>query len=115
MAIIVTNPSGGSPPNYWCKNPSCVSDLNAACPNELKKKNSAGQVVGCLSACEKFKTDQYCCRGAHSTPQTCKSRNWPVNYPAMFKKACPMAYSYAYDDSTSTYFCRNTNYIVQFC
>ncbi|CAF1132308.1 unnamed protein product, partial [Brachionus calyciflorus] len=69
-------------------------------------RNYRGLTLGLkgLSACEKFRTDQYCCRDAFGTPQTCKSSNWPVNYPSVFKQACPSANSYAYDDSTSTFF-----------
>jgi hypothetical protein len=49
--------------NYWCTSAECVKDLDLICPEELKKENSKGDVIGCLSACEKFKTDQYCCTG----------------------------------------------------
>ena len=115
MTIEVTNPTVQSNNNYWCKNVACLKDLNSICPSQLKKFNSAGQVIGCLSACEKFNTDQYCCRGAFGTPDTCKSSTWPVNYPSVFKTACPAAYSYAYDDNTSTFFCRTTNYNIKFC
>lgn len=114
MSIEIESPAPGSGA-YWCKNPKCSQDLNQICPNELKKLNSNGRVVGCVSACEKFQTDQYCCRGAHNQPHTCRSSDWPFNYPAIFKKACPDAYSYAYDDHTSTFFCRNTNYKIIFC
>ena len=101
--------------NYWCKTTECKTDLNSICPDELKVKNGQNQVIACLSACEKFNTDQYCCRKAHDKPETCRSIDWPFNYPAIFKKACPMAYSYAYDDHTSTFFCTNTDYIITFC
>jgi hypothetical protein len=50
---------------YDCGAPSCIRDLNPTCPAELQQKDSAGNVVGCLSACEKFNTDAYCCRGAY--------------------------------------------------
>lgn len=78
----------------------------------------AGWTVSCMSACMKFNTDQYCCRGAHDQPHTCKARDWPVNYPAIFKSACPDAYSYAYDDETSTFTCKGkpaANYLITFC
>lgn len=102
-------------PYYWCKNPACRTNINDRCPPELQKKNSAGRVVACFSACMKFNTDQYCCRGAFNRPETCKSSTWAVNYPKIFKDACPDAYSYAYDDLSSTFFCRNTNYNIKFC
>ncbi|XP_044020754.1 pathogenesis-related protein 5-like [Aphidius gifuensis] len=103
---------------YDCKSAGCHADLNAKCPKELAVKNSGGYTVACKSACAAFNTDEYCCRGAHNTPQTCKSKDWPVNYPAIFKSACPDAYSYAYDDTTSTFTCKgnpNTNYEIVFC
>jgi hypothetical protein len=104
---------------YDCKAAGCVSDLNSKCPHELSIWSADGfNVVACKSACAKFNTDTYCCRGAHKTPETCKSSSWPKNYPAYFKAACPDAYSYAYDDTTSTFTCRgnpSTNYDVIFC
>ncbi len=36
---------------------------------------------------------------------TCDPTKWPVDYAAVFKKAEPYAYSYAYDDATSTFTC----------
>ncbi|BES99051.1 Thaumatin family [Nesidiocoris tenuis] len=102
---------------YDCTPAGCQADLNAICPAELAVK-SGGWTVACLSACMKFNTDEYCCRNAHGTPQTCRSTDWPVNYPAVFKRACPDAYSYAYDDTTSTFTCKGNpaaNYQVTFC
>jgi hypothetical protein len=115
---IAPSPANTSPGNpYQCGAPTCTSDLLASCPPELRKKNNSGQTVACMSACEAFNTDQYCCRGAYGTPQTCKSSAWPVNYPALFKQSCPNAYSYAYDDTSSTYTCSNPypNYTITFC
>jgi hypothetical protein len=97
---------------YWCTNPNCVSDLNVNCPLDLQYKSSTtGQVIGCLSACEKFNADRYCCRNAYGHPETCP----PTFYSKIFKNACPTAYSYAYDDKTSTFFCKNTGYDITFC
>ena len=96
---------------YDCLVPSCISDLNASCPADLRLVGPGGQVVGCLSACEKFKTDQYCCAGAHNTPQTCP----PFDHSRTFKAACPTAYSYAYDDATSTFTCKGEDYAIWFC
>jgi hypothetical protein len=106
---------------YDCKRAGgCVQNLNQVAPTELQV-NKNGHVVAVYSACMKFNTDQYCCRGAYGTPQTCNPTTWPVNYAGIFKQACPTAYSYAYDDNTSTFFCRGANgrkspdYNVQFC
>ena len=118
MSVEVVSPSpppAGGDPTYWCQNPACIKDLNSICPPELQEVDAAGKVVACLSACAKFNTDQYCCRGAYNSPQTCIAANWPVDYAAIFKQACPQAYSYAYDDKSSTFCCRNTDYNLVFC
>jgi hypothetical protein len=94
-----------------CLSPSCTHDLNATCPAELRMTGATGQVIGCLSACERFKTDEYCCAGAHNQPDTCP----PFAYSRTFKEACPTAYSYAYDDATSTFTCRGEDYAIWFC
>jgi hypothetical protein len=102
--------------NPSCNAPTCVSDLLASCPAELQKRDGSGRVVACVSACTAFNTDQYCCRGAYGNPQTCNPAQWPVNYSAIFKAACPDEYSYAYDDTSSTFTCSpNSNYTITFC
>ncbi|XP_074028083.1 uncharacterized protein [Leptinotarsa decemlineata] len=98
---------------YSCKKSACPRYLNDECPNELKLNTEHG-VVGCKSACLAFNTDQYCCRGAFGTPETCRSSTWPVNYPNFFKSRCPDAYSYAYDDHKSTFTCRAEKYLITF-
>jgi chitodextrinase len=114
---MTIDPIGGvTDPNdrYRCTRAGCTVDLNPTCPTELRYRNAAGQTVGCMSACLAFNTDQYCCRGAHDRPETCRSTDWPVNYPAYFKSHCPDAYSYAYDDHLSTFTCRNVGYRITF-
>ena len=114
MSIKPKTVSAGSG-DYWCKTAGCVADINRNCPQELQKLGKDGTVVACLSACEKFNQDSYCCRGSFGKPETCLPSYWPVNYPKLFKSACPAAYSYAYDDHTSTFFCKNTGYDIIFC
>lgn len=98
-----------------CTTTGCVVDLNGACPTELKVtaegSSGEGEGVACKSACEAFGEPQYCCSGAYATPDTCK----PSSYSQFFKSACPRAYSYAYDDGTSTFTCANANYLITFC
>ncbi|OCT49796.1 thaumatin family protein [Cladophialophora carrionii] len=53
----------------------------------------------CLSACAKWNKAKYCCTGKHGTPASCT----PSLYSQQAKKVCPDAYSYAYDDQTSTF------------
>jgi hypothetical protein len=101
----------------------CNAELLDHCPDELKLIDplfGSGKVVGCYSACTKFNTDYYCCRGAYGTSKTCNSSKWPKNYPKIFKKVCPEDYSYAYDDTSSTFTCRgkgrlSPDYKITFC
>ncbi|KAK7382947.1 hypothetical protein VNO78_28611 [Psophocarpus tetragonolobus] len=103
-------PQGGS--GEKCTATGCVGDLNGACPSELKVTSADGrESVACKSACEAFNSPQYCCRGAYGTPDTCK----PSSYSQIFKNACPRAYSYAYDDKTSTFTCASADYSITFC
>lgn len=106
---LLVIPQGGSGGN--CTTTGCVVDLNGACPAELKVTSSDGDGVGCKSACAAFNEDQYCCSGAYSNPDTCK----PSSYSMAFKNACPRAYSYAYDDKTSTFTCIGADYLITFC
>nr|AAA32909.1 osmotin-like protein [Atriplex nummularia]prf//1908430B osmotin-like protein:ISOTYPE=pA9 [Atriplex nummularia] len=88
-----------------CPNsPSCASNILDSCPSDLKVNG------GCLSACNKYSTDEYCCRGQYE-------KNCPPNkYSMIFKGLCPQAYSYAKDDQSSTFTCPSgTNYVVTFC
>lgn len=103
-------PQGGT--GEKCVSTGCVVDLNGACPQELKVFSvDGGENVACKSACEAFNEPQYCCSGEYATPDTCK----PSAYSQVFKSACPRAYSYAYDDKTSTFTCADADYIITFC
>jgi hypothetical protein len=75
------------------------------CPKVLRVR-AGGKVVACESACARFGTDQYCCRGAWAPRSACNPAKWPVDYAAVFKRAEPYAYSYADDDATSVYTCQ---------
>ncbi|KAK9165606.1 hypothetical protein Scep_000797 [Stephania cephalantha] len=99
--------SGGSGD---CRYAGCITDLNTQCPAELQVTVS-GAVVACKSACAAFDRPEYCCTGDHSTPETCS----PSLYSQMFKSACPTAYSYAYDDPSSTFTCSGSDYFITFC
>ncbi|GMT17206.1 hypothetical protein PFISCL1PPCAC_8503 [Pristionchus fissidentatus] len=131
---------------YDCKVAGgCLKNLanKYVCPPELRVVKK-GMIVGCKSACLAYNTDQYCCRGAHSTSQTCSSADWTRNYHALFKvakcglivtsarhstwlrpfqvflDACPNVHSYVNDCHESTLFCRgiehpSPTYRVQFC
>ncbi|KAJ4704902.1 Thaumatin-like protein [Melia azedarach] len=84
----------------------CTGDVNELCPTELRHPG------GCNHPCTVFQNDQFCCRGGNSTPSSCG----PTAYSRFFKGFCPSAYSYAYDDATSTFTCPSgSNYTVVFC
>lgn len=53
----------------------------------------------CLSACTKTGAASDCCTGSYNNAQKCK----PSLYSTSAKRVCPDAYSYAYDDATSTF------------
>jgi len=101
-----------------CGTPTCVHDLLPYCPQALMFNNTRGDVVGCYSACYKFNTDEYCCRGAYNQPSTCNPLNWDTNYCAPFWSACPQAYAYAYDDHRATFTCpaqQMSDFVIRFC
>ncbi|KAJ7560824.1 hypothetical protein O6H91_03G001200 [Diphasiastrum complanatum] len=106
-----TKSSKSSVPNYTCAWAGCNRDVNAICPSELRLYSSTGEVVGCKSACEAFHTSEYCCTDAHNTPASCP----PTSFSKIFKSACPHAYSYAYDDASSTFTCTGGSYLITFC
>ncbi|KAL6603319.1 hypothetical protein ACP70R_043680 [Stipagrostis hirtigluma subsp. patula] len=107
--------------NGSCQATGCAADLNGACPAELRVVSpvagaaaaAATATVACRSACEAFGAAQYCCSGAYGSPAACA----PTAYSQFFKAACPRAYSYAYDDATSTFTCAAAGggYDVVFC
>ncbi|CAA0813090.1 Pathogenesis-related thaumatin superfamily protein [Striga hermonthica] len=97
-----------------CNATGCVVDINMGCPRELQvtgNDGGEGGVVACRSACEAFGLDQYCCSGEFANPNTCR----PSFYSGIFKRACPRAYSYAFDDGTSTFTCKSPDYAIIFC
>lgn len=110
IAIVPTSGSG------TCGTAGCARDLNMNCPAELQvisedAQDGRSSVVGCKSACDAFGEAEYCCAGMYANPSTCK----PSTYSQMFKLACPKAYSYAFDDPTSTFTCTKADYTILFC
>ncbi|XP_020592904.1 thaumatin-like protein 1b [Phalaenopsis equestris] len=97
-----------------CSATGCAVDLNGLCPSELRVSATEedGKSVACRSACEAFGKPEFCCSGEYGNPNTCK----PSSYSEFFKNACPRAYSYAYDDASSTFTCEmGTDYEISFC
>ncbi|XP_040383663.1 thaumatin-like protein 1b [Oryza brachyantha] len=109
MVVVPQGGVGGA----TCGATGCLVDLNAPCPADLKVAGADGAGIACKSACEAFGTPEYCCSGAFGRPATCQ----PSAYSQFFKNACPRAYSYAYDDATSTFTCASgtVDYLVVFC
>lgn len=99
---------GAGNTKYACGAPECSKLPH--CPDDLKQYED-GKFVGCKSACSAFGTDEYCCAGAHNTPDTCSINS----YAQAVKDDCPDVYSFAYDDHTSTYMCKAQGYTVTFC
>lgn len=95
------SPEGGS---GECKSPTCSS--LPTCPDKLKAADGS-----CKSACAAFGTPEYCCTGEYNSPEKCKASQ----YADVFKKGCADAYSYAYDDASSTFGCKATKYTVTLC
>ncbi|OMO73717.1 Thaumatin [Corchorus olitorius] len=109
LPVSIT-PQGGS--GATCRATSCAKDINAVCPAELAVKGSDGATIGCKSACAAFGEPRYCCTNEFDKPETCP----PTDYSNFFKDQCPEAYSYAYDDPSSTFVCSGQpNYLVTFC
>ncbi|MFS8007281.1 putative glucan endo-1,3-beta-D-glucosidase [Helianthus anomalus] len=99
-------------PQGGCPVTDCPVDINGQCMPELAVKDGSRGTIGCKSACVAFNKSEYCCTGDHGAPETCP----PTNYSKFFKNLCPKAYSYAYDDKSSTFTCNtNPNYDITFC
>nr|ADN33945.1 thaumatin-like protein [Cucumis melo subsp. melo] len=111
VPMLITPQDGTGGGN--CTTIGCATDLNSECPAELRVVLSDGgeRSVACKSACEAFGDAQYCCSGEYGNPNTCR----PSSYSELFKSACPQAYSYAYDDGSSTFTCTAANYLITFC
>ncbi|XP_059669785.1 thaumatin-like protein 1 [Cornus florida] len=109
---VTIAPEGGSDGGLSCKSTACPADLNAICPSDLAMRNPEGYTIGCKSACLAFNKPEFCCTGNFATPVSCK----PSDFSKVFKSACPQAYSYAYDDKSSTFVCGGgPNYHITFC
>ncbi|KAE9456948.1 hypothetical protein C3L33_11156, partial [Rhododendron williamsianum] len=109
---ILVVPQGGSGTSD-CKTAGCIVDLNAQCPWELSVTESEGNgIVACKSPCVRFGNPEYCCSGAYNSPETCK----PTLYAELFKKACPLSYSYVFDQNKTTFTCAaGADYLITFC
>jgi hypothetical protein len=108
LPMYINTTSGDTPDKIspdGCVAAGCTTAVD--CPSVLDVKVD-GTVVACESACARFGTDQYCCRGAWAPRADCDPAQWPVDYAAVFKRAEPYAYSYVDDDATSVFTCEGT-------
>jgi hypothetical protein len=108
LPMYINISKGGSPDKIspdGCVPAGCTRPVD--CPSALQV-TAGTTVVGCISACARFGTDQYCCRGPWSSRAACDPVKWPVDYAAVFKKAEPYAYSYVDDDATSVFTCKGS-------
>ncbi|GAQ84756.1 Pathogenesis-related thaumatin superfamily protein [Klebsormidium nitens] len=106
-----------------CVTAGCEYDIVATnnCPAPLQQKDSNGAVIGCYNACAapEFQSspdlDKYCCIGKYIDADACIAVH-PDAYTTAHKQACPLAYSYAYDDANKSLFaCAQANYDIYFC
>ncbi|OIW04067.1 hypothetical protein TanjilG_00627 [Lupinus angustifolius] len=104
---VSIKPVGGG---VGCGVAACEANLNIYCPSAFVVQRQ-GKVVGCNSACLAKKSDRYCCTGEFASPKRCK----PSEFGRLFKKICPQAYSYAYDDSKGLNTCKAPRYVITFC
>jgi|SRR5579862_3814588 len=95
---------------------SRTNNLQSWCPTDLLyyQDGNPTNVVGCMSACDRFAVPQYCCTFPSDTSDTCP----PSSYSEAFKDFCPAAYSYAFDDKSSliaTPSRENSWFEIEFC
>jgi len=112
----VDNPIGVTISNASCVSPSaCSTSVITSCPADLRSGNI------CLSPCTRYNTDQFCCRGAFGTPQTCVVSAWTTSaqtYVNNLHNSCPREYSYAYDETSGGALqtcATGSNYAITFC
>lgn len=128
-----------------CKtnDPTCISTSTLVCCNNNSTDNKCGDVGGgtdpsfgniASQGCSPYVlTKDY--SNTEYDKHKCWSENWPssksltdyctkkgitnCNYHEVFKQKCPKAYSWAFDDNSSTYTCNSistppVHYIIQF-
>ncbi|XP_074307524.1 PR5-like receptor kinase [Silene latifolia] len=99
-----------------CDVTGCVFDLQKSCQlAELTvvSKSNDSIIIGCKSPCDVFGTDQFCCNSVSD----CQRSNF--SSPSLiFKRSCPRAFTYTFDNDTDTFTCdgsRTSSYNITFC
>ncbi|KAK3082230.1 hypothetical protein LTS18_010647 [Coniosporium uncinatum] len=86
----------------WCpwdllvNQPSGPSDNVYTYPDNSVERP---EFAPCFSACARYNQDRDCCTGQYNSPSSCPTSD----YSKAAKRVCPDAYSYAFDDQTSTF------------
>lgn len=113
VSVVARGGRSGAAGGGACRVAGCDADVNEVCPAELRvSAGRGGGVVACRSACNAFAQPRYCCTGPYATPQTCRASNFSL----FFKRFCPRAYTYAFDDPSSMFTCTSPrSYLVIFC
>ncbi|MGH7437721.1 MAG: thaumatin family protein [Polyangiaceae bacterium] len=93
---------------YSCGSPTCAANLDTTCSAQFQDKDKAtGQVLACANDA---------CKVIGNNVADASACVYPNQYTEFFKTACPQAYSFPYDDPTSTFTCKGFNsYAVVFC
>jgi Thaumatin family len=90
------------------------TSISDQCPVALLFQYKDNPAAGCMSACDRFLSPGFCCTSPNNTAETCS----PTPYSKIFKALCPNAYSFAFDDPSSTFTLPSeftVSYEVAFC
>ena len=103
------------PENDDCKSSSCELEreqLKEVCSNQLQFFNTTGNINGCLSPCDKFKTRKTCCPTL--SLNECDFDISNNEYENIFEDYCPTANTFL-KNSTDINSCHTNGYHVKFC
>ncbi len=94
-----------------CGSIAFASDLNKNCPAALSEfKDGTGATTECRNQCGLTATKNIPLCNSCTGSGSCTTNQYSLD----FKNSCPGAYSFSYDDATSTYVCNGADYQVQF-
>jgi len=109
ISISVDGGQSSGQDSYQCGSPAALS--LPQCPSANVVKDNSGNYVGCKSTCSLDNTPETCCTGDYNTPSKCTTNA----FAKLVKASNPTAYSFAYDDKTSTFACSPSGYTVTLC
>lgn len=93
-----------------CQNGTCVNNIPCIsnCSNKECGMDNCGNICGQCNE-NNICLNNKCISIPNPDGKSCK------RYDEIFKNICPDAYSWQFDDISSTYNCQNANYLIQFC